>query len=170
MTEPLMGNQRIPPKLWLNAKQFTDTYEITPAQYTHVKALSGDKSDGYESIKGLGDTFALKLIQQYGSIEEVEKNLDTLKIPRLSQKVVDLLKKEYATIYHNFKLANLNHSPETELEIFGQAGIDYLDQCIADLEVPNEIDRKYIEEYCFENGKVSVVDRLDMWLVPFISK
>lgn len=167
MTEPLAGESKIPAKLWMNAKQFTGQYEIEPAQYAHVKALSGDTGDNYLSPKGLGETFALRMIQQFGSIEEVEKNIDTMQITKLPKTVKPLLKEQYETIYHNFKLANLNHSPETDLEIFGQPGLDYLQDAIARIEEEPAADVKAFQEWCFENGKVGVADRVDMWLASF---
>lgn len=167
MIAPMDSNEKIPAKLWMNTKQFQDQYEITPAQYAHVKALAGDTGDNYLSPKGLGETFALKMIQQYGSIEEVEKNLDTMKIPKMPSKVIDALKADFKVIYHNFKLANLNHTPETDLEIFGEEGLAYLDEQIDSFMDEPAQDIPALSEICYERGKVNLVDRLELWLAPF---
>lgn len=60
-------------------ERFLMEYGIEPAQFSHVKAFMGDASDGYPGVKGIGPKTALKLIQQFGSIEGVLEALPTLK-------------------------------------------------------------------------------------------
>ncbi|KGR82641.1 5'-3' exonuclease [Lysinibacillus odysseyi] len=60
-------------------ERFLKEYSIQPAQFAHVKAFMGDTSDGYPGVKGIGPKTALKLIQQFGSIEGVLEALPTLK-------------------------------------------------------------------------------------------
>lgn len=60
-------------------ERFLREYGIQPAQFAHVKAFMGDASDGYPGVKGIGPKTALKLIQQFGSIEGVLEALPTLK-------------------------------------------------------------------------------------------
>ncbi len=60
-------------------KAFMDEFEITPNQFIDVKGLMGDKSDNIPGVPGVGEKTAFKLIKEYGSIEEVIKNID--KIP-----------------------------------------------------------------------------------------
>lgn len=38
----------------------------------------GDSADGYPGVKGIGEKTALKLIQTYGSVENVLSNIDQL--------------------------------------------------------------------------------------------
>lgn len=57
---------------------FYEEYGISPSQFIDVKALMGDTSDGYPGVKGIGEKTALKLIQQYGSINELLSNLHQL--------------------------------------------------------------------------------------------
>ena len=38
----------------------------------------GDTADGYAGVKGIGEKTAIKLIQQYGSVEEVINQIDAL--------------------------------------------------------------------------------------------
>lgn len=47
-----------------------ETYGISPAQLIDVKALMGDSSDNIPGIAGIGEKTALKLIIQYGTLEE----------------------------------------------------------------------------------------------------
>ena len=60
-------------------ERFLREYGIQPAQFAHVKAFMGDASDGYPGVKGIGPKTALKLIQQFGSIDGVLEALPTLK-------------------------------------------------------------------------------------------
>lgn len=60
-------------------ERFLKEYGIQPAQFADVKAFMGDASDGYPGVKGIGPKTALKLIQEFGSIEGVLEALPTLK-------------------------------------------------------------------------------------------
>jgi 5'-3' exonuclease len=57
---------------------FTNDYQITPAQWIDVKALLGDKSDNIPGVSGVGEKAALPLVQMYGRIEEIYANLESL--------------------------------------------------------------------------------------------
>lgn len=62
-----------------NESRFIDEYGIQPKQFTYVKAFMGDASDGYPGVKGIGPKTALKLIQDFESIEGVLEALPALK-------------------------------------------------------------------------------------------
>jgi 5'-3' exonuclease len=57
---------------------FIEEKGITPTQFIDVKALMGDSSDGYPGVKGIGEKTAIKLIQQYDSIDGILENLSKL--------------------------------------------------------------------------------------------
>ncbi|MCM3236756.1 5'-3' exonuclease [Heyndrickxia oleronia] len=57
---------------------FIEEMGITPNQFIDVKALMGDTSDGYPGVKGIGEKTAMKFIQEYGTIDELLKNLERL--------------------------------------------------------------------------------------------
>jgi len=113
----------VPKKVWVNYARFLDVYDVTPEQWPHVKALAGDTGDNITSPAGLGDTFALKLIQKYGNIDGVFKaaNDDTLDIPRMTQKVKTALASAegQAMVRRNMELVSLLYTPEVEAQIFG---------------------------------------------------
>ena len=52
---------------------------IEPLQIIDMKGLMGDKSDNIPGIAGIGEKTALKLLQQYGTVEEVLAHEDELK-------------------------------------------------------------------------------------------
>lgn len=75
---------------------------VTPPQVIDLKGLMGDKSDNIPGIPGVGEKTALKLLDQYGTVENVLEHSDELK-GALQKKVVEgadsaLLSKQLATI------------------------------------------------------------------------
>ena len=65
-------------KLMDNNAIFED-FGISPKQLIEVKALQGDSSDNIPGVKGVGEKTALKLIQEYGNLENLYENLGKLK-------------------------------------------------------------------------------------------
>jgi len=51
-------------------------YEIKPENVADYKALKGDPSDNIPGVKGIGEKTAVKLIQQFGSLEQIYTRLD----------------------------------------------------------------------------------------------
>ncbi|MGA9695186.1 MAG: DNA polymerase I [Dehalococcoidales bacterium] len=58
-------------------------YEIGPEHIADYKALKGDPSDNIPGVKGIGEKTAVKLIQQFGGIEQIYQHLDEVKPPKL---------------------------------------------------------------------------------------
>lgn len=63
-----------------------DHYKLTPEQWIELKMLQGDRSDNIPGIPGIGEITALKLMHQFGSIENIYANVD-----KLNPKIKDLL-------------------------------------------------------------------------------
>ena len=57
---------------------FYDIYGIKPIRMIDLKSLMGDASDNIPGVKGIGEKTALKLLQQYGTLEEVYENLSSI--------------------------------------------------------------------------------------------
>ena len=66
-------------------KTFIDEFEVTPNQFIDVKGLMGDKSDNIPGVPGVGEKTAFKLIKEYGSIEEVLKNIHNIPGKKLKE-------------------------------------------------------------------------------------
>jgi DNA polymerase-1 len=66
-------------------KTFIKEFEVTPHQFIDVKGLMGDKSDNIPGVPGVGEKTAFKLIKEYGSIEEVLKNIDNIAGKKLKE-------------------------------------------------------------------------------------
>jgi DNA polymerase-1 len=50
-------------------------YGIEPEQIADFKALVGDTSDNIPGVRGIGDKTAVKLIQQFGTVEQIYDNI-----------------------------------------------------------------------------------------------
>lgn len=79
-----------------------DRYGVTPSQLIDIKGLMGDTSDNIPGVPGIGEKTAMKLIQEYGSLEKVVENAAGLP-PRWRNKIVEykdqaLLSKQLGTI------------------------------------------------------------------------
>lgn len=64
---------------------------VAPAQVIDVLALMGDASDNIPGVPGVGEKTALKLVQEYGSLENVLANADKVKGKKLARNL-----REYA--------------------------------------------------------------------------
>lgn len=78
-TEIILTRKGITESLLLDAQGVYDTYGFTPAQIPDMKGLMGDASDNIPGIPGIGEKTALKLITQYGSLDDVLEHADQVK-------------------------------------------------------------------------------------------
>jgi DNA polymerase-1 len=63
----------------IDAAALKEKRGITPAQAIDFQTLIGDSTDNVPGVKGIGPKTASKLIQQFGSVDELCKNVDQLK-------------------------------------------------------------------------------------------
>lgn len=63
----------------MTKETFFDVYGLTPEKMIDIKALQGDSSDNIPGVKGIGEKTALKLLQEYGSLEAIYDNLAYIK-------------------------------------------------------------------------------------------
>ncbi|MDQ3987146.1 MAG: DNA polymerase I [Actinomycetota bacterium] len=68
----------------MDAKAVQARYGIPPSKYVDLKALEGDTSDNLPGVPGVGTKTAAKLIQKYGSAEEVVAHASE-QTPKLAQ-------------------------------------------------------------------------------------
>ena len=60
-------------------EQVKENYGITPEQVPDWKGLMGDASDNIPGVPGVGDKTAVKLLNEYGTLESVLDNADHIK-------------------------------------------------------------------------------------------
>lgn len=62
---------------------------ITPEQIIDLKGLAGDTSDNYPGVTKVGEKTALKLLKQFGTIENLYDNLDDLKPSKMKEHLIE---------------------------------------------------------------------------------
>lgn len=67
------------------AKDVQNEYGVTPIEFIDVKGLMGDASDNIKGVPGIGEKTAVKLIKEYGSIENLLEHVDELKQKKLKE-------------------------------------------------------------------------------------
>ena len=88
-----------------NPTNFKEEYGIEPIKVIDLKALMGDSSDNIPGVAGIGEKTALKLLQDYGSLDGVYENIDSIK-GKLQEKLETgkdsaYFSKKLATIYRD---------------------------------------------------------------------
>ena len=58
---------------------------LGPDRVPDVKALEGDASDNIPGVPGVGNKTAIRLLNEYGSVEGIYENLDMISPPRIQQ-------------------------------------------------------------------------------------
>ena len=82
-----------------------EKYGLEPKQLIELKALMGDSSDNIPGVLGVGEKTATELIKNYGSIDFIYENLDsldirdTLKLKLQNGRDMAFLSRELGTIY-----------------------------------------------------------------------
>lgn len=117
----------------MNEETFIETYGIKPIRMIDLKGLMGDTSDNIPGVKGIGEKTALKLLQEYDSLENVYENIDNIK-GATKQKLIDgkesaFMSKDIATIFNEVPVT---YSLE-ELKYEGP-NVDELRKMYSDLE------------------------------------
>ena len=64
-----------------------ERYGVLPEQIADLKALKGDTSDNIPGIPGVGEKTAIKLVQQFGSVEAMLDNIDAIEPAKLQAAV-----------------------------------------------------------------------------------
>lgn len=87
-------------------------YNVTPEQMIDFKAITGDSSDNYKGIEGVGPKTAEKLLNEYDSLEGIYKSIDNLAPEKLQEKFKS--GKDY--VFHCQKLAEIEKNVPIECD------------------------------------------------------
>ncbi len=75
--------------IYRTADDVKERYLVYPSQMTDLKALKGDTSDNIAGIPGVGDKTAAKLIEQFGSVEEMLDRTGEIKSAKQQALIVE---------------------------------------------------------------------------------
>jgi DNA polymerase-1 len=78
-------SERMGHKVVYTPEKVKEKYGITPAQMQDFLGLVGDSSDNIPGIQGIGPKTASKLLEEFGSVENVLEHLDAVKSPKLQE-------------------------------------------------------------------------------------
>jgi len=95
-----------------NRDSFYEDYQIEPINIIDLKALMGDSSDNIPGVKGVGEKTALKLLQEYKTLDGIYENIDNIK-GKLQEKL--LTDKENA--YMSYDLATIVKDVKMDITI-----------------------------------------------------
>ncbi len=91
-----------------NEDSFKKDYGIDPIKIIDLKSLMGDASDNIPGVKGIGEKTALKLLQEYGSLDGIYENIENIKGKTQEKLIADkdnaYMSYELATIYRDVPL------------------------------------------------------------------
>jgi DNA polymerase-1 len=100
IAKPGRGSDEV---VFFDPNKVKETYGFEPKQMIDYLALVGDSSDNVPGVKGVGEKTALPLIQQFGSLENIYKNLEKIEKAAVKKKLEEnkenaFLSKELVTI------------------------------------------------------------------------
>ena len=86
----------------MTKEEFKNTYGLEPIRMIDLKSLMGDSSDNIPGVKGIGEKTALKLLQDYGSLDNIYDNIDNIK-GALKNKLIE----DHENAYKSYDLATI---------------------------------------------------------------
>ena len=138
---------------------FKNDYGFSPIRIIDLKALMGDASDNIPGVKGIGEKTAIKLIQEYDTIENLYNNIDNIS-GKLKDKLIEgkdsaFFSKKIATIYLEVPI-------EDELESMKYSGpnMDLLYKKYEELEFYSFI-KKFEKKEVEEKVEYKVLNSVD---------
>lgn len=153
----------------ITRKGITDIEEYTPAhiqekyglsadQIIDMKGLMGDASDNIPGVPGVGEKTAIKLLKEYGTLENLLQSIDKVSGKKLQEKLAEfkdqaVMSKELATITREAPVeVSLNEleyegsEKEKVMRIFKELGFNsLLDKLGGDVEAGNTVELDEIE-------------------------
>ena len=90
-------------KKTITVKECYDKYGVYPNQFTNYQALLGDSADNVPGVKGVGAKTAQALIEQFGNIDNIYRNINNIEKPRW----IKLLNESKELAYISYDLVTL---------------------------------------------------------------
>lgn len=74
---------------WFGESECRERFGVEPARVVEVMGLMGDSTDNIPGVEGIGEKTAMKLIAQFGTIEELLRRVDEVTPPRTKAMLVE---------------------------------------------------------------------------------
>lgn len=150
-----------------------EKYGFEPSGIIELKGLMGDASDNIPGVPGVGEKTALKLLNEYGDIEEVYKNVDKISGKKLKENLIAhkedaFMSRELATINRNvpieIDLDNLiihNYDPKKVRELFLEFEFRSLMDRVKEDSSENEVQgNEILDDVVQYNGDSDVINKI----------
>ncbi len=95
---------------WLAEAECREKFGVEPARVVEVMGLMGDATDNIPGVKGIGEKTAMKLIAEFGTIDNLLKHVDEVTPPRTQA----LLKEQAEQARLSRKLATIQTDSPVE--------------------------------------------------------
>ena len=95
-----------------NEKTFFEEYKIKPINIIDLKAIQGDTSDNIPGVKGIGEKGALKLLQEYKTLDGIYENID-----KITGKTKEKLINDKESAYFSYDLATIYKDVPLEINL-----------------------------------------------------
>lgn len=102
-------------------KAIKDKYGFTPEGIIDLKGLMGDASDNIPGVAGVGEKTALKLLNEYGTLEDVYENIDKI----TGKKLKENLELHRDEAFLSKKLATIDRNVPIDIDIESTASDKY---------------------------------------------
>ena len=105
-----------------NKKKVLEKWGVGPEHIIDLLGLMGDSSDNVPGVQGVGPKTAMKLIQDFGSIENIYEEIDNIENEKMKEKLLNskenaLLSKQLVTILTDVKIdANIDDFQLKEMD------------------------------------------------------
>ncbi len=131
-------------KIEIDEERCKEKFGITPNQIVDYLAIVGDSSDNIPGVKGIGAKGAVKLLKEFGSLENIYQNIENIRNPRTQ----DLLKASKENAFLSKKLASLYN--------------DFMSECkISDFAFPNQNPILKIKDELERYGIKAILKRIE---------
>lgn len=118
----------------MNVGRLLEKEGLAPSQIPDFKAIAGDKSDNISGVRSIGEKTAKSLLDVYGSVEGIYKNIDKINKINLKKHLIE--DKEKCLLFK--KVCTINCSVDLEKE-----SIDELLNSTLDLDGRQKYYKKY---------------------------
>ncbi|MBC7250321.1 MAG: DNA polymerase I [Anaerolineae bacterium] len=140
-TRVLTSRRQFSDTIIYDEKGIKERFGLKPAQLVDYKAIVGDVSDNIPGVRGVGEKTATRLLQKYGSLENIYKHLDEIKPARFQKALAEardaaLLGKHLVTIVTDVPI-----SLDLESSRFGSFDLERVKEIFRELEFRSLMDR-----------------------------